>query len=90
MRPLETLLVEILLGRVDHVPDPDRTALHRWPAAMTERGRGEHHQSNNQARKLVRESQTRANEKRAQRERDNVEDLGRRLEESGPLTYVTP
>ena len=47
-------------------------------------------QSNNQARKLVRESQTRANEKRAQRERDNVEDLGRRLEESGPLTYVTP
>ena len=47
-------------------------------------------QSNNQARKLVRESQTRANEKRAQRERDNAEDLGRRLEESGPLTYVTP
>ena len=32
-------------------------------------------QSKNQARKLVREAQTRANEERAQQERDNVDDL---------------
>ena len=32
-------------------------------------------ESKDQARKLVREAQTRANEERAQRERDNVDDL---------------
>ena len=34
--PLETVLVEILFGRVDYIPDRDRTALYRRPAAMTE------------------------------------------------------
>jgi hypothetical protein len=42
MRPLETVFVEILFGRVDHIPDPDRTILHQRPAAMTERGRRVH------------------------------------------------
>jgi hypothetical protein len=32
-------------------------------------------QSKNKARKLVRDAQARANEERAQRERDNVDDL---------------
>jgi hypothetical protein len=40
--PLETVLVEILFGRVDHIPNAGRMPPHWRPAAMTERGRCEH------------------------------------------------
>jgi len=35
MWPLETLIVEILFGRVDHIPNAGRMLPHRRPAAMT-------------------------------------------------------
>lgn len=42
MRPLEAMLVEIMFGRVDHIPDRDCTALCRRAAPMTEQRRDEH------------------------------------------------
>jgi len=42
MRPLETVVIEIALGRVDYVPDRYWTSLYGRPTAVTEGARCEH------------------------------------------------
>jgi hypothetical protein len=42
MRSLKAVVVQILFGRVDHIPDRHRTALYRRSSAMTEQCWGEH------------------------------------------------
>jgi hypothetical protein len=53
MRSIESSLVQIRFGSVDHVPDPDRASLYRRAAAVTKRGRREHRVTDGEQRNHV-------------------------------------